>query len=66
MTLIILLIVFGALVAAGIPLLLAITAIIATFGLVALPGSLVPIDEVTYELILLIGLAVGVDIRCST
>ena len=60
-TLIILIVVFGALVAAGIPLLLALTAIIATFGLVALPTSLVPIDEVTYELILLIGLAVGVD-----
>jgi uncharacterized membrane protein YdfJ with MMPL/SSD domain len=60
-TLIILLIVFGALVAAGIPLLLALTAIVATFGLVALPSSIVPIDEVVYELILLIGLAVGVD-----
>jgi RND superfamily putative drug exporter len=60
-TLTILLVVFGALVAAGIPLLLALTAIFATFGLVALPSSLVPIDEVTYELILLIGLAVGVD-----
>ena len=60
-TLIILLIVFGAVVAAGIPLLLALTAIIATFGLVALPSSIVPIDEVVYELILLIGLAVGVD-----
>ena len=60
-TLIILIVVFGALVAAGIPLLLALTAIIATFGLVALPSSLIPIDEVTYELILLIGLAVGVD-----
>ena len=60
-TLTILLIVFGALVAAGIPLLLALTAIFATFGLVALPSSLVPVDEVTYELILLIGLAVGVD-----
>ncbi|HXV58716.1 MAG TPA: MMPL family transporter [Gaiellaceae bacterium] len=60
-TLIILLVVFGALVAAGIPLLLALTAIFATFGLVALPSSLIPIDEVTYELILLIGLAVGVD-----
>ncbi|HEU4450668.1 MAG TPA: MMPL family transporter [Gaiellaceae bacterium] len=60
-TLIILVVVFGALVAAGIPLLLALTAIFATFGLVALPSSLIPIDEVTYELILLIGLAVGVD-----
>jgi RND superfamily putative drug exporter len=60
-TLIILVIVFGALVAAGIPLLLALTAIVATFGLVALPSSIVPIDQTVYELILLIGLAVGVD-----
>jgi uncharacterized membrane protein YdfJ with MMPL/SSD domain len=60
-TLIILVVVFGALVAAGIPLLLALTAIFATFGLVALPSSFVPVDEVTYELVLLIGLAVGVD-----
>ena len=60
-TLLILLIVFGAAVAAGIPLLLALTAIIAAFGLVALPSSLIPIDETTYEVMLLIGLAVGVD-----
>jgi len=60
-TLIILLVVFGALVAAGVPLLLALTAIIAAFGLVAIPSSIVPIDETVYELILLIGLAVGVD-----
>src|SRR5918996_2628308 len=60
-TLIILLVVFGAAVAAGIPLLLALTAIVATFGLVALPSSIVPLDETVYEVILLIGLAVGVD-----
>ena len=54
-------VVFGSLVAAGIPLLLALTAIFATFGLIAIPSSLVPIDETVYELILLIGLAVGVD-----
>jgi uncharacterized membrane protein YdfJ with MMPL/SSD domain len=60
-TLIILLIVFGALVAAGIPLLLALTAIFATFGLIALPSNIVPIDQTVYEVILLIGLAVGVD-----
>ena len=60
-TLIILVVVFGSLVAAGIPLLLALTAIFATFGLIAIPSSLVPIDETVYELILLIGLAVGVD-----
>jgi uncharacterized membrane protein YdfJ with MMPL/SSD domain len=60
-TLIILVLVFGTLVAAGIPLLLALTAVFAAFGLVALPSSIVPIDESVYELILLIGLAVGVD-----
>ena len=60
-TLAILIVVFGALVAAGVPLLLALTAIIAAFGLVALPTSIVPIDETVYEVILLIGLAVGVD-----
>jgi uncharacterized membrane protein YdfJ with MMPL/SSD domain len=60
-TLIILLIVFGAAVAAGIPLLLALTAIFAAFGLVALPSSVIPIDQTTYEVMLLIGLAVGVD-----
>ena len=41
-TLIILVIAFGALVAAGIPLLLALTAVFATFGLVALPSQLLP------------------------
>jgi len=60
-TLIILVLVFGSLVAAGIPLLLALTAIVAAFGLVAVPSSLIPIDQTVYELILLIGLAVGVD-----
>ena len=60
-TLGILVLVFGALVAAGIPLLLALTGIIATFGLVALPSSIVPLDQAVYEVILLIGLAVGVD-----
>ena len=37
-TLIVLVIAFGALVAAGIPLLLALTAVFATFGLIALPS----------------------------
>ena len=41
-TLIILVVAFGALVAAGIPLLLALTAVFATFGLVALPSHLLP------------------------
>jgi RND superfamily putative drug exporter len=60
-TLIILLIAFGALVAAGIPLLLAITGIVATLGLVGPLSQLTPVDEAVNHVILLIGLAVGVD-----
>jgi uncharacterized membrane protein YdfJ with MMPL/SSD domain len=60
-TLIILVIAFGALVAAGIPLLLALTAVIATFGLVALPSQVMPVAEEAAALVLLVGLAVGVD-----
>ena len=45
LTLIILLVVFGALVAAGIPLLLAISAVLATLGLLALPSHLIPMDQ---------------------
>ncbi|HEY0387337.1 MAG TPA: MMPL family transporter [Gaiellales bacterium] len=61
LTLIILVIAFGALVAAGIPLLLALTAVFATFGLVALPSHLLAIDPAASAVVLLIGLAVGVD-----
>ena len=61
LTLGILLLVFGSLVGASIPLLLALTSIFATIGLVALPSQIVPMDESVAEVILLIGLAVGVD-----
>jgi uncharacterized membrane protein YdfJ with MMPL/SSD domain len=60
-TLIILLITFGAVVAALIPLLLALTAVLGTIGIVALISHLSPIDQAVNEVILLIGLAVGVD-----
>ena len=60
-TLIILLIAFGALVAAGIPLLLAITGVVATIGLVGPLSQIAPVDQSINEVILLIGLAVGVD-----
>jgi RND superfamily putative drug exporter len=60
-TLIILFFAFGALVAAGIPVLLAITAVMATIGLVAIPSHLSPMDESVAEVIILIGMAVGVD-----
>ena len=60
-TLVILVLAFGALVAAGIPLLLALTAVFATFGIVALPSHVMPVAEEAAALVLLIGLAVGVD-----
>jgi uncharacterized membrane protein YdfJ with MMPL/SSD domain len=60
-TLIILVIAFGALVAAGIPLLLGISAVMIAIGLVALPSQIVPVDDAVTSVILLVGLAVGVD-----
>jgi uncharacterized membrane protein YdfJ with MMPL/SSD domain len=60
-TLIVLVVTFGSLVAAGIPLLLALTAIFATFGLIALSSVLLPVAMQAYAMVLLIGLAVGVD-----
>jgi RND superfamily putative drug exporter len=60
-TLVILVIAFGSLVAAGIPLLLALTAVFGTFGLVALSSHVLPMANEASALVLLIGLAVGVD-----
>ena len=60
-TMIILVVAFGALVAAGIPLLLALSAVVATFGLMALPSHILPVAMQSYAMVLLIGLAVGVD-----
>jgi uncharacterized membrane protein YdfJ with MMPL/SSD domain len=61
-TLLILVVVFGSLLAAGLPLLLALTAVGATIGLLG-PVSHVfgPVAEQISSVILLIGLAVGVD-----
>jgi RND superfamily putative drug exporter len=60
-TLVILVLAFGALMAAGIPLLLALTAVFATFGLVAVASRIVPEAMQAGAVVLLIGLAVGVD-----
>jgi uncharacterized membrane protein YdfJ with MMPL/SSD domain len=60
-TLLILVIAFGSLVAAGVPLLLAISCVMAALALVALPSQLSPVDSNVQSVILLIGLAVGVD-----
>jgi RND superfamily putative drug exporter len=54
LTLVILLIVFGS-PSPLIPLLLAITAVMATTSLIALPSQFIPVDESIAEVILLIG-----------
>jgi uncharacterized membrane protein YdfJ with MMPL/SSD domain len=61
LALVVLLLVFGSAVAAIAPLLLALSAVFAAMGLVALPSQVFPVDEQIAEVILLIGLAVGVD-----
>ncbi|PSM37696.1 hypothetical protein C6Y14_41025 [Streptomyces dioscori] len=57
----ILLVAFGALVAALVPVLLAITAIMATMGLMMIVSHIQPMDETSSSVMLLVGLAVGVD-----
>jgi len=60
-SLVLLLVTFGALIAAGIPLLLAGTAVISTLSLLAIPSRLVPIGGTTSAVVLLVGMAVGID-----
>jgi uncharacterized membrane protein YdfJ with MMPL/SSD domain len=60
-TLLILIFAFGALVAAGIPVLLAVSGIFAAFSLSSLASHLIPASDATQSVILLVGMAVGVD-----
>jgi RND superfamily putative drug exporter len=61
-TLVILLLAFGALVAAGVPLLLGFTAVIAALGLIGPISHLYPVAQGQIApVVLLVGLAVGVD-----
>jgi RND superfamily putative drug exporter len=60
-TLIILLIAFGAIVAAGVPILLALSAVGSATGLSRLASHFVPDSGTTSSMILLMGMAVGVD-----
>ncbi|MER5936191.1 MMPL family transporter [Streptomyces sp. NPDC001928] len=57
----ILLIAFGALVAALLPVLLAVTAIMATMGLMGIVSHVMPMSDTANSVMLLVGLAVGVD-----
>jgi RND superfamily putative drug exporter len=60
-TLGILLIAFGALFAAGVPVLLALSAVASAIGLSALVSQILPVTEELASVVLLIGMAVGVD-----
>jgi uncharacterized membrane protein YdfJ with MMPL/SSD domain len=60
-TLLILLLAFGAAVAAGVPLLLGISSFVATTGLLGPVSQLSPLHEAVGQVTMLIGLAVGVD-----
>ncbi|MFH9013387.1 MMPL family transporter [Streptomyces sp. NPDC017943] len=57
----ILLIAFGALVAALLPVALAVTAIMATMGLMGVVSHVMPMSETANSVMLLVGMAVGVD-----
>jgi RND superfamily putative drug exporter len=60
-TLVILLVAFGAIVAAGVPILLALSAVGAATGLSSLVSHVLPDSGSTSSMILLMGMAVGVD-----
>ena len=60
-TLILLLVVFGALVAAGIPVLLAVSAVMTALSLVTISSHWLPTGGSTAEVVLIVGMAVGVD-----
>ena len=60
-TLILMLLAFGALIAAGLPVLLAATSVAATIGIIAPLSHLVPAEPTVTSMIVLIGMAVGVD-----
>jgi putative drug exporter of the RND superfamily len=52
---------FGALIAAGIPVLLAMSSVVATIGIYAPVSHVVPSEPTVSSMIVLIGMAVGVD-----
>jgi len=61
MTIAILLIAFGAMVAAGLPVLLAFSGVLATLGLAGVASHVFPMAGDAKSVILLVGMAVGID-----
>ena len=60
-TLVLLLLSFGSIVAALVPLGLALSSVAAAMGLVSLVSHLIPMEDTVNSVVLLVGLAVGVD-----
>ncbi|MGA8245648.1 MAG: MMPL family transporter, partial [Nocardioides sp.] len=60
-TLLLMLLAFGALIAAGVPVLLALTSVAATMGIAAPLSHLIHAEPTVTSMIVLIGMAVGVD-----
>jgi uncharacterized membrane protein YdfJ with MMPL/SSD domain len=61
LTLAILVVAFGGLLIAGVPVLLAASAVLAASGLMAATSHLAPTSDTAAEIVILIGMAVGVD-----
>ena len=60
-TLLILLVAFGAMIAAGVPLLLGLTSVLATVGLLGPVSQISALHPAVAQVVMLVGLAVGVD-----
>jgi uncharacterized membrane protein YdfJ with MMPL/SSD domain len=60
-TLLILLLAFGAMIAAGLPVVLAFSAVLGSIGISALLSRLAPAGDATSSVMLMMGMAVGVD-----
>jgi RND superfamily putative drug exporter len=61
LTLLILVLAFGSLLAAFVPLMLGLQAVIATIGLTSIISHITPMDQNVQAVVMLVGLAVGVD-----
>jgi putative drug exporter of the RND superfamily len=61
LTVLVLIVVFGALVAVGVPLLLALVSILVAIGLTAVVGRFTDLSFYVVNMIIMIGLAVGID-----
>jgi uncharacterized membrane protein YdfJ with MMPL/SSD domain len=61
LTLLILVLVFGSLLAAWVPLMLGLQSVVATIGLTDILSHITPMDQNVQAVVMLVGLAVGVD-----